>query len=156
MPIDTQIADLQAAVDAFAAAVESVPAERYLEKLNGWATRDIVAHLVGWNRLAVDGSRQILQGELPDWAVDPGENYSKVNAVSVEKYASTDRDDLLAALRASTREMEEFLRSLDADDWERDFGVRLRDIVITIRLTFDGLASDYRHHTRQIQDWLTV
>ena len=80
MTIDGQIARLDRSVEELAAAVASLDEKLFLERLNGWSSRDIVAHLVGWNRLIIEGSRQIMRGELPSYDVDPGENYSKVNA----------------------------------------------------------------------------
>ncbi|MGB3561835.1 MAG: hypothetical protein WBC09_02130 [Thermoanaerobaculia bacterium] len=47
MPIDAQIARLDHGVEELAAAVVSLDEKSYLERLNGWSSRDIVAHLVG-------------------------------------------------------------------------------------------------------------
>ena len=83
MTIEDQIGGLDRSVKAFSQCVASLDEQRFLQKLNGWTPRDIVAHLVGWNRYVVKGGRQILRGELPFYDIDPGDNYSKVNAVLV-------------------------------------------------------------------------
>lgn len=151
--IASQIARLDRGVDELAASVESLDEESYLGRLNGWSARDIVAHLVGWNRLVITGSRQISRAELPSYDVDPGENYSNVNAKLIRDYPSTDRQKLLEELRTSARELGRFLETLDDDTWQRDFGVRHQDAAVTIRNTVEELIEDYRHHRRQIDEW---
>ena len=105
MTIDAQISRLDQSVEGLAAAVASLDEELFLEKLNGWSSRDIVAHLIGWNRFVIQGSKQITRGELPSYDVDPGENYSKVNAKLIREYPSTDQRELLEELRSSAREL---------------------------------------------------
>ncbi len=153
MTIDGQIARLDRSVEELAAAVASLDEKLFVERLNGWSSRDIVAHLVGWNRFIIEGSRQITRGELPSYDVDPGENYSKVNARLIREYPTTDRHELLEELRTSARELGRFLETLDADTWQRDFGVRHQDSIVTIRNTVEELIDDYDHHLHQIDEW---
>jgi hypothetical protein len=153
--IETQIERLIRAVEDFDTIVSSLAEGRFLEKLDGWSSRDIVAHLIGWNRYVIRGSRQIRKGELPFYDVDSGANYSKINAALVRKYSSTDKQELLDELQASARELEEFLRSLDPGEWSHDYGVRNEGSVVTIENTIDELIEDYDHHRRQIQEWAT-
>ena len=150
MKIEEQIDRLRQTVEGFAASVLKLSEEAFLTPLNGWSARDIVAHLIGWNRHVIQGGRQIQQGELPFYDLDPGEDYSKVNAALVQQYSSNDKQRLLDELRTSTRELKEFLQSLDEDGWARDFGVRHQGSVVTIRGTVDELIEDYDHHHRQI------
>ncbi len=153
MTIDGQIARLDRSVEELAAAVASLDEKLFLERLNGWSSRDIVAHLVGWNRFIIEGSRQITRGELPSYDVDPGENYSKVNARLIREYPTTDRHELLEELRTSARELGRFLKTQDADTWQRDFGLRHQDSIVTIRNTVEELIDDYGHHLHQIDEW---
>ncbi len=153
MTIDAQISRLDDSVEELAAAVASLDEKSFLERLNGWSSRDIVAHLVGWNRIIIEGSRQITRGELPFYDVDPGENYSKVNAKLIRDYPSTDRHELLDELRTSARELAGFLETLDVDTWQRDFGVRHGASIVTIRNTIEELIDDYDHHRKQIEEW---
>jgi len=149
--IEDQIVRLDRSVKAFSQCVASLDEQRFLQKLNGWTPRDIVAHLVGWNRYVIKGGRQILLGELPFYDIDPGDNYSKVNAVLVGEHSSSSSEELLADLRRSARELKEFLRSVDLSDWNRDYGVRHGGSTITIKNTMDELIDDYDHHRKQIE-----
>ena len=153
MEIQEQIERLRTAVESFAESVDALSEDSFLSKLNGWSARDIVAHLIGWNRHVIVGSRQIQRGEVPFYDIDPGENYSRVNAELVQTYDSTDRRTLLEQLNTTAGELEEFLASLDPDTWARDFGVRHGSWTVTILLTIDELIKDYDHHRKQIDDW---
>jgi len=153
MTIETQINKLGLIVEDFARCVASLDKRLFLKKLNRWSPRDILAHLIGWNRYMIAGSKQIMKGELPFYDIDPGKNYSKVNAVLVRRYASRDKQELLDELRASVQELKQFLQSLDAGEWCRDYGVRHQGAIITIQNSVDDLIADYAYHIEQINEW---
>ncbi len=101
----------------------------------------------------IKGSKQIKRSELPFYDVDPGENYSKVNAVLVRKYSSTNKQELLDELRTTTQELQKFLQSIDSSEWDRDYGVRHQGAVITIKNSVDELIDDYDAHRAEIEEW---
>jgi hypothetical protein len=150
--IEAQVTRLDKNVDEFERCVSSLEERQFLTQVTRWSPRDIVAHLVGWNRYLVEGANQIRRGQLPFYDIDPGENYSKVNAVLIREYCSTNREELLDELRASAQQLRQFLRSLDPNEWDRDFGVRHHGAV-TIRSSIDELIEDYVHHRKQIVEW---
>jgi hypothetical protein len=153
MTIEEQLSRLEKRLDELRRCVTSLDEHMFLRPIRQWSPRDIVAHLVGWNRYLVKGADQIRRGELPFYDIEPGENYSKVNAALVRKYSSTNRDELLDDLRASAQELQQYLRSLDTTQWNRDYGVRHAGAIITIRNSVDELIDDYHHHTEQISTW---
>lgn len=151
--IKMQITRLDLCVEGLARCVASLNEELFLGKLGNWSPRDILAHLIGWNRYIIEGSKQIMRRELPFYDVDPGEDYSKVNAVLVSEYSSRDKQELLDELMASAEELKKFLQTLNAGQWERDYGVRHQGATLTIQNTVADLIEDYVHHARQIEDW---
>jgi hypothetical protein len=153
MNIKTQIAKFDQSIEDFVHCVAFLNEELYLKKHNQWSPRDVVAHLIGWNRYIIQGSDQIRKGELPFYDIDPGEDYSKVNAVLVLEYSSTDREEMLDELKVSAQELKEFLRSLDSGVWSRDYGVRHNGAIITIQNTVDELIEDYDIHKERIKEW---
>lgn len=153
MSIKMQITQLGLSVDEFAHCVDSLDEQRFLEKINHWSARDMVAHLVGWNRYIIVGSKQIIKRELPFYDIDPGENYSNVNAVLIRRYASRDKKELLEDLQVSARELKQFLQTLAPGEWAHDYGVRHRGAIVTIKNTIDELIEDYHHHRKQIKAW---
>jgi hypothetical protein len=153
MTIEKQVTKLGFSVDEFARRVASLDEELFFKNIDRWSPRDIVAHLIGWNRYIIDGSKQLKKGELPFYDIDPGEDYSNVNAVLIRQYSSGNKQELLNELRASAGELKQFLQSLDQNEWDRDYRVRHQGSTITIRNTIDDLISDYHHHKKQIEEW---
>ncbi len=151
--IEEQINQLERCVEAFTRSVASLEERLFLKKVTNWTVRDIVAHLIGWNQYIVRGVRQILRGELPFYDVDPGPDYSNVNAVLVREYADTDRSVLLVSLVASKKELMSFLRTLDTDMWDHDFGVRHKGETLTVKSTVNDLIADYHHHRGQLEEF---
>ena len=149
--IETQIHHLREGVSEVKAAIETLGPEAFRSALGNWSPRDIVAHLIGWNRYVVRGSQQLLEGELPFYDVDPGEDYCNVNARLVAEYSSDSRTELLAELENAAVELVRFLRSLSPDDWRRESGVVHQGEALTIRGTVDELIEDYFHHIEQIR-----
>jgi len=152
-PIEAQIRHLRQEVREIRCAVEDLSADAFLGALGNWSPRDIVAHLIGWNRYMVLGSRQLLNGELPFYDVDPGEDYCDVNARLVAEYPSGNRSELLAEHEEAATELASFLRSLDPDKWMGGTGVLLDGEELTIRESVDELIEDHFHHHRQIREW---
>ena len=151
MTVKDQLENFQCCVEAFAGSVASLDERVFLRKVTDWTVRDIVAHLVGWNRHILRGAKQILCCELPFYDVDPGSDYSKVNATLVREYGDTDRSALLASLAASAGELTAFLRAIDSGEWDRDFGVRHKGETLTVKSTVDDLIADYDHHRDQLE-----
>ena len=153
MTIEAQLTRLEKNLDDLHRCVSSLDQRMFLTPISRWSPRDVVAHLVGWNRYLVEGADQIRRGELPFYDIDPGDNYCNVNAVLVRRYSSTNREELLDDLRASAQDLKQFLRSLDPGEWDRDYGVRHAGATITIRNSVDELIDDYVHHREQIARW---
>lgn len=154
MNIETQIAKFDQSIEDFVHCVASLNEEFFLKRPNHWSPRDVVAHLIGWNRYTIEGSNQIRRGELPFYEIDPGEDCSKVNAMLVLEYSSTDRQEMLDELQVSAQELKQFMRSLDSSEWSRDYGVRHKGAIITIQNTVDELIEDYDIHTERIKEWV--
>ena len=152
MKIEGQVKNLSHCVKGFAEYIDSLHREIFLKKTHGWSPRDILAHLIGWNRYTVKGCEQIRRGDLPFYFIDPGEDFCKVNAALVREYSSKDIRELLDELEASTNELIVFLGTVDPVDWDRDYGVRYQGFNITLRSTVDGLIEDYINHRQQLEE----
>ncbi len=155
MTIENQINNLARAVGLLSECTITSNQELFLRKINSrWSPRDIIAHLTGWNRHIIKGGRQIINGELPFYDIDPGENYCNVNAALIRDYSSEDKQELIKTLNESAQDLTQFLQSIEPDAWDQDFGVRHAGQIITIRNTVDELIEDYVHHTKQIEEWI--
>jgi hypothetical protein len=154
MKIETQIAKFDQSIEDFVHCVASLNEEFFLKRPNHWSPRDVVAHLIGWNRYTIEGSNQIRRGELPFYEIDPGEDCCKANAVLILEYSSTDRQEMLDELQVSYHELKRFIQSLDSSEWSRDYGVRHKGAIITIQNTVDELIEDYDIHKERIKEWV--
>jgi len=161
--VEDQIDRFEHCVAAFAASVTALDERLFLRSANGWTPRDMVAHLIGWNRHIVLGAKQIMRGALPFYDIDPGPNYSKVNAALVNECTDTDRSVLLERLAESAGELKSFLRAIASGEWDRDYGVRHKgesltvnctaNDLVTVKSTVDELIADYDHHRRQLVEF---
>ena len=151
MTIETQVDRFDQAVKNLAGCIEALTPESFLAELNGWSPRDIVAHLIGWNRYYITGCDQIRQGELPFYYIDPGDDFSKVNARFVQQYASTSQKELLAELEASWQALQQYLLSLAPEEWAADYGVRYAGSPLTIENSVEALLQDYGAHQQEIE-----
>src|SRR2546429_1162047 len=153
MIADERRARLMEAIERFVQAVESLPDEPFLREVDGRSPRDVVAHLIGWNRYTIEGEEELKRGELPSYLVDPGEDFSKANAESMRRYASRDKGELLGQLRASTQELDRFLRALSPAEWDDNHGVTWRGRPVTTGWLVRALVHDYNEHRREIENW---
>ena len=150
---EEQRASLQANIARFAATVEALPDERYLHMVGGRTPRDIVAHLIGWNHHAIEASAFIQCGEMPPSLIDPGPDFSAVNAASMARFASRDKGELLGQLRASTVAYGALLENLPEEEWGDNHGVTLGDWAVTIGSFLGIMIGEFEHHRQEIASW---
>jgi len=135
--------------------VRSMPETSFLSRMNGWSPRDIVAHLVGWNRLMIQASRSILAGEPPACYADSSNDYRNINAAFVEYHSSRSRSDLLEELRQSFAEFDAFIQSLPVAELQKSRGVKhYSGEPATIAKIIRSLSADYQTHTDEMLQWV--
>jgi hypothetical protein len=147
---DRTLEHLRDALDTFIAELERLPIADFLARADGWSPRDIAAHLVGWHKLTIAGADEIRRGRIPSYFADAANDYASVNADLVREHDSTDRDTLVGDLRASLAELDGYIRSLPADAWAADTGVRYRGEPTTIANSVAVLIEDLDAHRREL------
>jgi hypothetical protein len=130
-----------------------LPEPLFLKKMDGWAPRDVTAHLIGWNLYTIEGCQQLMKGKLPFYFIDPGDDFCKVNALLVREYDSKDKKYLIAQLNASAEKLRSFLTTVDSADWDTDFGVTYNGESVTVKNSVDTLIFDFINHRQQIDEW---
>ncbi len=146
---------LQSAFESFTACITTLAVPVFLRPVTQWAPRDVVAHLIGWNRYTRAGCEQIRQGLIPFYFTDAGNDFRHINANSVQTYASAEKHALLEELTASFQALQRFLICLPPEAWEADYGVRYQGGPITIANTVGALRRDYLEHTKDLEKWVT-
>ena len=133
--------------------VQHLPERLLSERLERWTPRDVVAHLVGWNHAAVRGLGELLQGQTPFDLQQADDDSRTLNAESVGRWGGQERGQLLAEFRASAQALLRTLESLPEEAWARDFGVRFRGEVLTVRDIAVALVQDCVSHTERLRAW---
>jgi len=145
---------LQSAFETFTACMTTLAVPVFLRPVTQWAPRDVVAHLIGWNRSTRTGCAQIRQGMIPFYFADATDDFRHVNATSVQAYASGE-DPLIEEVTASFQALRRFLICLPPEAWKADYGVRYQGGPVTIANTVGALSRDYLEHTKDIESWVT-
>ena len=139
----------------FCDCIVSLPEALFLSPMNGWSPRDIVAHLIGWNRQMIEASAAILRGDTPAYYADAPNDYCNINAGFVKQFASRSKAELLDELKSSMEDFEEFVMSLDQSEFTASHGVmHYSGRPATVEGIINALAGDYREHLCEITEWL--
>lgn len=154
--------DNQSALNSFELAYKnfcdciiSLPEALFLSPMSGWSPRDVVAHLIGWNRLMIEASAAILRGETPAYYADAPNDYRNINAKFVNQYASRSKTELLEELRSSMEEFEGYVQAVDQSKLTDSRGViHYSGRPATVAGIINALAGDYQGHLNEINAWL--
>ncbi len=129
-----------------------MPTERRDEPFVGvWDLKDLLAHLVGWDRTNLDALRDFLSGRRPAFydRYDPG--WTAYNAELVARYRIDDFDSLLESLAASQRDVVDGLRVLSDADLTRERAIGRTGRPLTIAGLLRAAIHDEQEHLRQIE-----
>ena len=133
-------------------AVSSVPPNQQDEAFLGvWSTKDLLAHLVGWDYANVQAVQAILAGELPDYYSYYDRDWKTFNARLVAEYPRDDLADLLSLMEESHQALIGLLQSLPAEEFAEDRGVRFRRYKVTIAGILQVEIDDERTHHQQLE-----
>jgi hypothetical protein len=147
------ITDLRQAVQDMRKTIRRIPEESCLDSMGEWSPRDILAHLIGWNRYTITACRKIRMGELPLKLAGNEGDYGIVDPDSVRLYNSTDCEMLLDEIETSYQSLENFLLFMKPEDWDKDFGVQTGEETLTIENVVRALIKNYQHHLKQLVSW---
>ena len=89
--------------------------------------------------------------EIPQVFVDPGLDFCNVNAASVARYSSKDRDALAEQLTTSFHDMSVRVRELSPETWSREIDVPGLSYLPSISKDVNALIRDYAQHRETLQ-----
>ncbi len=104
--------------------VARVPEDRLGEKLETATPRDLLTRLVGWNRLVLDGCRNLSRGDGPAYFSESESEDTQLLAEAVRQVGSLDRKRLTEELTTSKEMLSAYLSGLEPSEWNRDRGLR--------------------------------
>ena len=117
-----------------------------------WSIKDMLAHLAGWDYANLEGVRAVLVGMLPPFYSYHDRDWKKYNAILVAKYKRESFSELIDLLSDSQRALAEFLSTVPAEAFNKDFGVRFRGYKVTVQRLLEAETRDEQIHYQQIQD----
>jgi hypothetical protein len=119
-----------------------------------WSVVDLIAHLVGWDFTNLEAAKDIQAGQLPEFYAYYDKDWKTYNAELVTKYKCDKFDELLDLVRDSQRQLIEYLESIPAEAFEKDFGVRSgRNYKVTIARLLQAEWKDEQKHLEQIREF---
>ncbi len=135
---------------------QTLPREQQDQVFLGvWSVKDLLAHLAGWDYTNRESVQEIMRGARPTALGHWNPDWQAYNAQLVKQYRRDDFGEMLSLLHESHRALIGLLQSLDAGDFERDWGVRSRGgESMTIAWWLQGEIDDEHTHYEQMQAWL--
>jgi hypothetical protein len=122
--------------------------------LGTWSIKDLLAHLAGWDYTNLAAAQDIQAGKLPAFYAHYDKDWKTYNAELVAKYKRDDFEELLALVHDSHRRLIEYLETIPAEAFERDFGVRTgRNYKVTIARLLEAEWKDEQEHLEQIREF---
>jgi hypothetical protein len=152
---DRRVAAFEGAFRSFTNCVGGLPDSRFVAAMENGSPRDLVARLIGWNRLTVLGCKAILDRQPPPYHPDFANGYQRVNTELVARESSADKSALLKNLERTKAEVVAYLQTVSPEAWNADHGVRHPDGgPATVRRCLEELSRDYLDATDEITIWL--
>lgn len=121
-----------------------------------WSIKDLLAHLIGWDKTSLRAVKSVLKGQLPSFYKYHDRDWQTYNAMLVKKYKKDSFEELLVAAKESQGKLLEFLQTVPPENFNKDFGVRFRGYKVTIQRLLEADTEDDQVHLKQITDFFQV
>lgn len=118
-----------------------------------WSVKDLLAHLIGWDETNLLATKSILEGQLPSFYEHRDRDWQTYNAILVKKHKKDSFQELLTAVKDSQEKLIEFLQTIPAENFNKDFGVRFRGYKVTMQRLLEAEWKDEQTHLQQIVDF---
>jgi hypothetical protein len=115
--------------------------------------KDLLAHLVGWDLTNMEAGREVLAGQLPAFYACHDRDWQTYNARLVAQHKQASWAKMVASVDESHRKLIEYVRTIPAEELERDRGVRFKGYKVTIARLLQAEAGDEKRHAAQIREF---
>jgi hypothetical protein len=128
------------------------PEARDTAFLGAWSLKDLLSHLAGWDFTNMAAAKEVQAGKLPAFYAHHDSGWKTYNAGLVAQYRREDFNELLALVREAHNRLIEYLKTVPAEAFEQDFGVRSgRGYKVTIARLLHAEWKDEQEHLQQIR-----
>jgi len=148
---DKLLDDVENARVAMLAAVNSLPSDhRRAVFLGVWSSYELVAHLIVWDYANIQAIDDILADRLPHFYAHHDHDWRTYNAQLVREYSQESWEELMAAAAESHRRLLAVARSLPAEEFYKDRGIRFRGYKVMIGRLLEADVKDVMTHAAQV------
>ena len=130
------------------------PEQQNVVFLGVWAIKDLLAHLIGWDFANIQGVQAILKAEMPEFYAHFDRDWHTFNAGLVAQYKQENFGEMLAATANSHQQLIDLVKTVPADEFDKDRGLRAGKYKVTIARILQAEARDELKHSRQIQAFM--
>ncbi|MGD8554111.1 MAG: ClbS/DfsB family four-helix bundle protein [Anaerolineales bacterium] len=146
------IAGLVAVRKKIVASASALPADkRETVFLGSWSVMDLLAHLAGWDLANLEASKEIARGKLPSFYAHHDRDWATYNASLIARHKRSDLDAQIQEVRGTHRKLIAELKSLPAEDLDRDKGIRRGSYRVTLGRLLRAELNDEEDHLAQIE-----
>ena len=121
--------------------------------LGVWSVKDLLAHLVGWDFANIEAAEAILAGRLPGFYAHHDRDWRTFNAGLIATYKRDDFGELLSSVGESHRKLIDFLKTVPAEEFTMDRGLRFKGYKVTIARLMQAEADDEKEHYEQVKEF---
>src|SRR5574341_573016 len=119
--------------------------------LGVWSVKDLLAHLAGWDYTNIRAVKELLAGKLPNFYSYYDRDWKTYNARLVVEYRKDNFAELVSSISKSHQALVDFLKTVPAEEFERDRRVRFRGYKVTIARLLQVEMDDEKTHYSQIR-----
>lgn len=149
------IAGLRDVRQRILALASSLPENQRNEIFMGiWSSREMLAHLAGWDETNIKATNQILAGKLPSFYEDFDKDWAKYNASLVSKYIRNDYEELLSLVEVTHRNLLIVIGDIPAIEFWNDRGIRARGWKVMIGRLMEAEMEDEEEHYLQFKRFI--
>lgn len=120
------------------------------DSIGAWSIKDVVAHMVYWDREFFHGMKTLLSGGFPDFLEF---DCDEKNAAEVSKRKNETLEELVKDLNESGRSILDYLGGLEEDELRESWGQKWKTWDVTVAWIAEGIIGHDRHHTGKILAW---
>lgn len=132
-----------------------LPEEKQDEIFLGiWSSKDLLAHLAGWDETNLKAAEEILSGNLPSFYAHSDKDWATYNSKLVAEYGRADFEELVAFLRQSHGRLLNYLHDLPANEIWKDRGIRAKGWKVTIGRLLEVEKEDEEEHYQQLKQFV--
>jgi len=118
-----------------------------------WSAKDLLAHLVGWDSTNLEAAKGILAGRLPNFYSYHDRDWKTYNARLVAEYKRDDFAGLVLSVEHSHQRLIDFLKTIPAEEFDKDRGVRFKGYKVTIARLLQVEIDDEKTHLTQVEEF---